>query len=69
MNTMNLSKTLISLAREWNQCLTHAQIGQKNQHLHGVVTASDVFLVDEDAGDGFLPRHLMQQVLVVGSVL
>lgn len=40
-----------------------------NPHLHGVVTASDVFLVDEDVGDGFLPRHLMQQVLVVGPVL
>lgn len=47
----------------------HAEISQKNAHLHGVVTASDVFLVDEDAGDGFLPCHLMQQVLVVGSVL
>lgn len=38
-------------------------------YLHSLVTASDVGLVDEDAGDGFLSSHLYQQILVVGAIL
>jgi len=51
-----------------SKSITHLK-HMPSQYLHGVVAASDVFLVDEDAGDGFLSGYLMQQLLVVGPVL
>lgn len=38
-------------------------------HLHCFVTATNMCLVDEDIGNTFLPSHLQQHLLVVGSIL
>lgn len=41
----------------------------QNPYLQGVIAAPDVFLIDENVGDRFLSCQLMQQVLVVSSIL
>lgn len=40
-----------------------------NAHLHGLVAAADVGLVDEDVRNALLSGHLQQHLLVVGSIL
>lgn len=46
-----------------------ATIRRGNAHLQRFVTAADVGLVDEDVRNAFLPGHLKQHLLVVGSIL
>lgn len=40
-----------------------------NSHLQCFITATNVRLVDKDIGNGLLPGHLQQHVLVIGSII